>query len=496
MIMSKKPARVRFAPSPTGYLHLGGARTALYDYLLAKQTDGAFILRIEDTDQKRYVPEAEKNFENALHWLGLYPDEGPNVGGPHAPYRQSKRKEIYREHAEWLIENGHAFYCFCPSQRLNKVREEQLAKKETPHYDGKCHHLDPAESAQRVANGEKHVIRFKSPKEGTTTAHDFLRGEITVENKTLDDIILVKSDGLPVYHLAAMIDDHLMGITHVIRGSEWLPTFPIHKCIYDAFGWEEPVWVHPSIFLKPDGKGKLSKRDIQQAQEKGYPIFVNDMEEMGYLPEAVNNWIALIGWSYDDKTEFFTMDDLIEKFSLEKLNPAPAAINFSKLDHFNGLHIRNLAVEDFAQRIKPHFEKAGYRVDDDILPKVAAAIQTRTKKLTEVVEMAGFFFKDEVEVVVDRIVSKKMSAEQAAEAAQRIVRIFSAVPEISPDTSEQPLRDLAKNLNLKAGHIFGLLREALTGQKVSPPLFDIMEILGKEKTIDRLEKAEKILRKQ
>ncbi len=484
-----KPARVRFAPSPTGYLHLGGARTALYDYLLAKQSGGSFILRIEDTDQKRYVPEAEANFKNALHWLGLPPDEGPDAGGPHAPYRQSQRKAIYRQHAEQLIESGDAYYCFCSPERLDKIRAEQLANNENTRYDGKCRHLPPGEAARRVANGEEHVIRFKIPQEGTTTAHDFLRGDITVENEVLDDIILIKSDGLAVYHLAAMVDDHLMGITHVIRGSEWLPTFPIHKRIFDAFGWEEPVWVHPSLFLKPDGKGKLSKRDIQKARESGYPIFVNDMPEMGFLPEAVNNWMALIGWSYDDKTEFFTMEDLIEKFSIEKLNPSPAAINFSKLDHFNGLHIRNLEVEDFAERIRPFFEKAGYTVDNAILPKVAAAIQTRTKRLTEVGDMAGFFFEDEVELVTERIVSKKMSAGQAAEAARRLVNLFSAVTEINSDTCEQPLRDMAKEMGLKAGHIFGLLRETLTGQKISPPLFETMDILGKEKTIARLEKA-------
>lgn len=488
-----QPARVRFAPSPTGFLHLGGARTALYDYLLAKQTGGEFILRIEDTDQKRYVPEAEENFKKALHWLGLDPDEGPDSGGPHAPYRQSKRKDIYREHAEQLIEKGGAYYCFCSPEELEKTRQEQQANNETPHYVGGCYNLDPAESAQRAANGEEHVIRFKIPSEGTTTAHDLLRGDITVENETLDDIILIKSNGLAVYHLAAMVDDHLMGITHVIRGSEWLPTFPVHKRIYDAFGWEEPVWVHPSLFLKPDGKGKLSKRDMEQAREKGYPIFVEDMIEMGFLPEAVNNWIALIGWSYDDKTEFFTMEDLIEKFSLEKLNPSPAAINFSKLDHFNSLHIRNLDVEDFAERIRPFFEKAGYTVDEAILPKVAAAIQTRTKRLTDVVDMAGFFFQEEVELVPERIVSKKMSAEQGAEAARRLIQLFGAVPEINQANCEQPLRDLAKDMGLKAGHIFRLLREALTGQKVSPPLFDIMDILGKEKTIARLEKVVEVM---
>ena len=484
-----QPARVRFAPSPTGYLHLGGARTALYDYLLARQTGGSFILRIEDTDQKRYQADAEQDFMEALEWLGLRWDEGPEEGGPNGPYRQSKRKEIYQKHARQLIEKDQAYYCFCSPERLEKVRQEQLASNQNPRYDGTCRALEPAEAQKRVEAGEEHVIRLKTPQTGTTTAVDLLRGEITVDNEALDDIILIKSNGLAVYHLAAMVDDVLMGITHVIRGSEWLPTFPLHKIIYDYFGWQEPTWVHLSVFLKPDGKGKMSKRDAEEAQESGLPIFIKDMEEFGYLPETVVNWIALMGWSYDDKTEFFTLEDLVKKFSLKKLNPSPAAINFSKLDHFNGLHIRNLSTEEFAQRIKPYFEREGLEVEERILPEIAEIIQVRTKKLTEVVDMAGFFFRDEIDLVPKRIISNKLSALKAAEAARRMKELFSRLPDLTAETAEQPLRELAEKLDLKAGQLFGLLREALTGQKVSPPLFDIMKILEKVTVIERLENA-------
>jgi len=492
---SNQPARVRFAPSPTGYLHLGGARTALYDYLLARQTGGQFILRIEDTDQKRFQEDAQGDLEQALHWMGIPWDEGPDAGGGYGPYRQSLRKEIYQEHAERLISEGKAYYCFCDADRLEKVREEQLKNNQNPRYDGTCRQLDPEEAARRAAAGEPHVIRFKSPKEGSTSAVDLLRGEITVENSALDDIILVKSNGLAVYHLAAMVDDQLMGITHVIRGSEWLPTFPIHKLIYEAFGWNEPIWVHLSVLLKPDGKGKMSKRDVEQARDSGLPIFIKDMADLGYLPEAVVNWIALMGWSYDDKTEFFTLEDLVKKFSLEKLNPSPAAINFSKLDHFNGLHIRELAVEDFARRIQPYFEAAGFKVKEDILLPVAAAIQNRTKKLTEVGQMAGFFFQEQVEFQPERVASQKFPAETAAAAAGELIELFRGSDGLDQESTEAPIRQLAKDMEIKAGMVFGLLREALTGQKVSPPIFDITPILGRDLVLKRLEAAREQLEK-
>jgi glutamyl-tRNA synthetase len=493
MKVTKTPARVRFAPSPTGFLHIGSARTALYNYLLANQTGGTFILRIEDTDQKRYQQASEEDFRNALEWLGIEPDEGPDQGGDYAPYRQSQRAQIYREHAEKLISKGHAYRCFCTPERLAHVREEQIKHNQNPLYDGTCRDLTEEQAAEKITASLPFVVRFKTPRTGTTTCTDLLRGEITVENSSLDDMVLIKSDGLALYHLAAMVDDYLMGITHVIRGAEWLPTFPIHVQIYRALDWEEPVWVHLSVFLKPDGKGKMSKRDNEMAREQGLPIFIKDMEELGYLPEAVNNWIALMGWSYDDKTEFFTLEDLVEKFSLEKLNPSPAAINFSKLDHFNGSHIRALDPKDFAARIKPWFEKAGFATDEDTLLEVAKVIQVRTGKLTEVVDMAGFFFREEVELAVERIVTDKLSAPRAAEAAGRILDLFQDLPEISQENADTALRQLAADLGLKAGQVLGLLREALTGQAVSPPIFDIIPILGKEKVLERLEKAAALL---
>jgi len=494
MSTNQAPARVRYAPSPTGLLHIGGARTALYDYLFAHQTGGAFVLRFEDTDQKRFQEDAEGDISDALAWMGIQPDEGPEQGGDYGPYIQSQRAEIYREHAQKLIDSGDAYYCFCSAEKLAQTREEQTKRNENPHYDGTCRNLDSDEIAERIEKGESYVIRFRAPKDGKTTVTDLLRGDITVDNSTLDDMVLVKSDGLALYHLAAMVDDHLMGITHVFRGSEWLPTFPIHGLIYRALGWQEPIWVHLSVLLKPDGKGKMSKRDTELAREQGFPIFMKDMDDLGYIPEAVINWIALMGWSYDDKTEFFTLEDLVKKFSLEKLNPSPAAINFSKLDHFNGLHIRNLDQNDFASRIKPWFEKAGYTPEDETLFKVAGAIQNRTKKLTEVVDMAGFLFDEKVEISVDRIVTEKLSAAQAADAADKILEIFQGLAVINQENAETPLRDLAGEMELKAGQIFGLLREALAGQKVSPPIFDIIPIIGREVVLTRLENARDILR--
>jgi glutamyl-tRNA synthetase len=482
-----KPARVRFAPSPTGHTHLGSGRTALYDYLLARQTGGQFVLRIEDTDQKRYLPEAEAELIESLHWLGLDWDEGPDVGGPYGPYRQSERKDIYHEHALRLIESGHAYYCFCSPERLQRVRQEQQKQKRPPRYDGLCRLLDQTEAEARVGCGESHVVRFKTPKEGSITVVDRLRGEITVENKNLDDYIIVKSDGLALYHLAAMVDDHLMKITHVIRGSEWLPTFPLHAHIIRAFGWQEPEWVHLSVFLKPSGKGKMSKRESSQAIKDGYSIFIKDLKTLGYTPEGVVNWVALMGWSYDDHTEFFELDDLVDKFDLGHLNPSPAAINFSKLDHFNGLHIRNLPVADLSERIRPFYKEAGYTVDDKLLPEITPIIQQRMVTFDEAPLISGFFFEDEVNPVPKELIGKKLTATQSAEIARKAYAIIEGLPEMTAGLSEPPLRQLADDLELKAGQVFGILRVAVTGQRVSPPLFESMEIVGKEKVLARID---------
>jgi glutamyl-tRNA synthetase len=491
--MPTTPVRVRFAPSPTGRFHIGGARTALYDYLIARQTGGQFILRIEDTDRKRFVPGAEEELVQSLRWLGIEWDEGPDVGGPYAPYRQSERTEIYEQHARALVESGHAYFCFCSPQRLSRVRQGMQKRKQPPRYDGTCRRLDPAEALARMEAGESHVVRFKTPREGTTTAVDLLRGPISVDNATLDDFILLKSDGLPVYHLAAMVDDHLMHITHVLRGSEWLPTFPLHVLIFQAFGWEQPVWVHLSVFLNPSGKGKLSKRQALDPNSGVKAIHVLDLKEMAYLPEAVTNWIALMGWSYDDRTEQFAMPDLVEKFSLEKLVPSPAAVNFTKLDHFNGIYVRSLSLDDLVHRLRPYFEAAGMQPTDDQLRAIAPLIQERIRTLDDAVEIAGFFFREDIDPDPKGLIGKNMDAKQSARAAQESHEIIAAQASMDPGVMEPALRQLAESLDLSAGQLFGILRMAVTGQKVSPPLIESMDVIGKPKVLERIANAVQIL---
>lgn len=487
--MLQSPIRVRFAPSPTGLTHLGSGRTALYNYLIAQQKKGTFILRFEDTDQKRYDPNAEQDLINSLKWLGLSWEEGSDVGGPHAPYHQSKRMEIYRKHAEELVAKGKAFYCFCTAEELDRVRKEQQAAKQPPHYSGRCRDLPPEEALQRVKAGESHVVRFKAPKEGSITVTDKLRGEITVENRSIDDRVLLKSDGHALYHLAAMVDDHLMDISHVLRSEEWLPSLPLHAHIYEAFGWQQPAWVHLSVFLKPSGKGKMSKRDTEQMRLTGQSIFIKDLAELGFLPEAVVNWIALMGWSHDDHTEFFTMADLIEKFDMDKLTPSPAAIDFKKLDHFNGLHIRALPREELAKRLVPYFERAGYSVDPGQLAPIVPIIQTRMTTLDEGPDLAGFFFKDVALPSGEMLVGKGMTVAASAAALRKALAILEVLPEFTAASAEEPMRAVAEELSLKAGQLFGILRNVVTGQEISPPLFESMEIVGREKVFARLQAA-------
>jgi len=484
------PVRVRFAPSPTGHMHLGSARTALYDYLLARQSGGQFILRIEDTDRRRYVQGAEQELIDGLRWLGIDFDEGPDRGGPYGPYRQSERKQIYLDYARQLVEMGKAYYCFCTPERLSAMREEQQKNKLPKRYDGTCRSISLEEADRRIAAGETPVIRFKTPLEGSTTVTDALRGDITVDNRTLDDYIIVKSDGWALYHLAAMVDDHLMKITHVIRGSEWLPTFPLHGLILRAFGWDEPTWVHLSVFLKPSGKGKMSKREAADLMQDGYSIFVKDMQELGYLPEAVINWVSLMGWSYDDHTEFFTLPDLVEKFSLNHLNPSPAAINFSKLDHFNGLHIRALPVEELARRIKLFFVNAGYQVDDEKLLAITPLIQERLGVLSDATDLAGFLFEEDIVLEDERdLVARDMSAAECLVAARQAYEILKSANDLTVESIEPQMRALVEQLGRKPGQIFGILRTAVTGRKVSPPLFETMHVIGREKVLERMERA-------
>jgi glutamyl-tRNA synthetase len=488
------PLTVRFAPSPTGRLHIGSARTALYNYLFARKVGGRFILRIEDTDRKRFVPGAEEELLEGLRWLGLEWDQGPDVGGPYAPYRQTEAKQIYLDHARRLIEKGLAYPCFCTAERLAQVREERRRRKEQPIYDGTCRRLDPAEAERRVAAGEPHVIRFKTPQEGTTAVTDMLRGEIVVENKTLDDFILVKSDGLALYHLAAMVDDHRMSVSHVIRGAEWLSTLPLHALVVRAFGWGEPAWCHLSVFLKPSGKGKMSKRDSAQAMTEGHSIFIRDLKEMGYIPEGVLNWIALMGASFDEAEDVFSLEELVQRFDFKHLNPSPAAINFEKADHFNGTHIRRLPVDDLAARLKPVFAKAGYNPGDATLRKVAAVVQVRIITLDDAIDMGGFFFRESVSPSPKELVGKGLTPAQSAEALRAAREILAAKPGFDPAALEEELRALAEKLGYKPGVLFGMMRAAITGQPVSPPLFASMEIVGRETFLARLEKAEGMLR--
>jgi len=487
-----KPARVRVAPSPTGHMHLGTARTALYDYLLAKKTGGKFILRVEDTDIKRTVPGAEQEIMDGLRWLGLEYDEGPDLGGPFGPYRQTERREIYQQHANILVENGHAYPCFCTPDRLETMRRERQKLKLSPHYDGLCRKLEPDEARRRVANGEKHIIRFKMPKEGTTTAHDLLRGDIVVENENIDDYILLKSDGLPTYHLAAMVDDHLMQITHVLRGSEWLGTFPLHVNVVRAFGWEEPEWLHLSVFLKPSGKGKMSKREAADAVKDGYSIFIKDLQELGFMPEGVLNWIVLMGWGVAEG-EILSLRDMIEKFDLEHLNPSPAAINFAKLDHFNGTHIRLLPVDELAARIKPFFLKANLLVDDARLLKIVPLIRERLVTLDDCLSFGGFFFMAEVTPEPNELIAKGLDAKQSAGVARKTYEILSALPDLNHELAEPPMRAYVEESGFNANQVFGVLRVATTGQKVSPPLFESLEVIGREKVLQRVQKAIEIL---
>lgn len=488
-----QPVRVRFAPSPTGLLHLGGARTAMYNYLLARQTGGQFILRIEDTDQKRFDPTAEPDIIDSLHWLGLQWDEGPDVGGPHGPYRQSERKALYQPLAEQLIKNGQAFYCFCTREELEASRNEQKARGVQPRYAGTCRDLPLAEAQARVAGGAEHVIRFKMPRDGSITVTDRLRGAITFENRNLDDSVIVKSDGLPVYHLAAMADDHMMEISHVFRGEEWLPSLPLHAHIYRAFGWAEPEWVHLSLFLKPSGKGKMSKRETEEMRLTGQTIFVKEMAGLGFLPEGVLNWVALMGWSYDDSTEFFTLPDLVEKFTIDRLNPSNAAIDFKKLDHFNSLHLRALPPEELARRCLPFLEQAGLNADLETVTRIAPIVRERMVTLDEAPDWMAFFFRETVEPAPESLIAKDLTAAESRAALQRATAELEALPEWKHSAMEEKLRALVEELGLKAGQVFGLLRNATAAQPVSPPLFESMEILGREVTLARLQHALELL---
>jgi glutamyl-tRNA synthetase len=481
--------RTRYAPSPTGDPHLGNIRTALFDWLLARRFGGQFILRIEDTDQARYAEGGVENLMAALRWLGLDWDEGPDIGGPFGPYVQSQRLDIYREHADILLAGDHAYECYCSPERLDEVRKAQQARKEPPRYDNHCRDLTPERRAEAEASGVTPVVRFKTPLEGETRTADALRGEVVFQNATLDDFVILKSDGYPTYHLAAMVDDHLMEITHVLRDESWLPSAPKHFLIYQAFGWEPPVFAHVSRVLGSD-RAKLSKRHGAHS--------VLEYRDQGYLPDALVNFLALLGWSLDDKTDVIPRQTLIENFSIERLIPNPAVFNAEKLLWLNGVYIREMPDEDLADAALPFLERhLGRAADRALLLRIVPLIKERIKLLSEIAEMADFFFTDsELDYTTETLLGKRYASDPAG--ARAAIEQFTAAAKAldgwSHDALEAEGRRLADQLGVKAGDLFGLIRVAVTGKTATPPLFETMEVLGREVTLERLRAAARRLR--
>ena len=489
MIIASKPVRVRYAPSPTGDFHVGGARTALFNYLFARHHGGRFILRIEDTDQTRYNPEALGWLLDGLRYLGLDWDEGPEAGGDYGPYVQTERLEIYQRYCRQLLEAGHAYRCFCTAERIqeaSKAREQQGLR---PGYDRHCRGLDPAAAAARAARGEPHTVRFKAPLEGEIRCHDVIRGEITFQNEILQDAVLMKSDGIPTYHLANVIDDHLMEISHILRGDEWVNSLPLHIHLYNAFGWAPPVMAHLPLILNPSGKGKMSKREGRAPDGTVQPVFVRRFKELGYLPEAMINFMALLGWSYDDKTEIMSRAELIERFSLERVNAAAAVWNYEKLNHFNGHYIRQLPLEELAGGLMPFVEAAGFPADPVQVRAIAPLIQERMERLTDVATVADFFFVDELpDYPSAELIPKKGDAAMAKSVLERALAVLETA-DFERSALETALRAAAEALGLNAGQMFQPIRVAVSGRKVSPPLFETLEVLGRQACRRRIARA-------
>jgi glutamyl-tRNA synthetase len=473
--------RVRIAPSPTGYFHVGSARTALFNWLFARHRGGKFIVRVEDTDRSRYNPEAVPDLVASLRWLGLDWDEGPEVGGDYGPYFQSERIDLYQHYTNLLLEEGHAYECYCSPERLAAVRENQRKQKQDVGYDRHCRNLTAAQRAEYESQGVTPVIRFRAPLTGRTSFHDVLYGAITVENETLDDLVLLKSDGYPTYHLANVVDDHLMRISHIMRGDEWLPSVPKHVLLYHAFGWDIPLYAHLPLILAPTGKGKLSKRHGG--------VEIRGFREQGYLPEAMVNYLARVGWSYDDKTEIFDRQELIEYFDLSGINNSPARFSYERLEWMNAYYIRQLDADDLAGRLVPFLARAGFDATPAEVRPLVPLVQERLKTLAEVVEWTDFFFQARIDYETEMLVGKKMDAAGSLDALRRVRETLADLPDFHAGTINQALRALASELGLKLGPMLGIVRVAVSGKRVAPPLFETLAILGREKTLARLDRG-------
>ncbi|MBC7235264.1 MAG: glutamate--tRNA ligase [Chloroflexi bacterium] len=484
-----KSVRVRFAPSPTGYFHLGSARSALYNWLFARHEGGRFILRIEDTDRTRYDPRALPDLLDSMRWLGLCWDEGPEVGGEYGPYYQSDRVHLYQEYARQLVAEGRAYRCYCSPERLAKLREEQRRAGLTPGYDRHCRYLSAREIADYEAQGIVPVIRLAAPTEGTTEFDDLLRGHIVVNNNQLDDLVLLKSDGFPTYHLANVVDDHLMAITHILRGEEWLSSVPKHVLLYDAFGWEMPVQVHLPNILDPSGKGKLSKRKKKAPGEREMLTYIHEFREAGYLPEAMVNFLALVGWSYDGTREYFTRSELVRLFDLSSVSKSPAAFSYEKLDHMNATYIRNLGYNDLAGRLLQTLFRQGIEADFFTVLKLVPLIRERIQTLNEAAKWVDFVFAAQIDYDTEMLIPRKMDRADALKALRAAREALAEAEPFDEEHIEGRLRALSDALGLKASALLGIIRVATTGKTVAPPLFGTLSILGRETTLARIEAA-------
>jgi glutamyl-tRNA synthetase len=476
--------RVRIAPSPTGLPHIGTFRTFLFNWLFARQHGGDFVIRIEDTDRERLIPGAIDALLDAVEWFGLDWDEGPRVGGPFEPYEQSLRLPLYHEHVDRLLAEGKAYRCYCTPERLDALRREQQERKEPPGYDRLCRGLTDAERAEREAAGLSSVVRFAVPLEGATTFHDVIHGDVTWENRVLDDFVILKSDGFPTYHLAHLVDDHVMEISHVLRGDEWISSTPRHVLLYQAFGWEPPIFAHLPAILGPDRK-KLSKRHG--------PTGIAAFQEAGYLPEALLNYLALCGWSSGSDDEILSISELVERFSLERVNHVGAIFDHAKLDWFNGVYTRSQPIPELTRRVRPFLGSLAEGFTDQQLEPIVAAIQDRLRVLSDAPDLAAYFLADSLTYDPGELVQKGMTPTQTIEALRRSADLAESVTPFTRDALEPPFNALKDELGLTPRQFFMSIRVACTGRTASPPIFEVMEVLGRGRVAARLREAAKRL---
>lgn len=476
---TQKRVRTRFAPSPTGLMHIGGARTALYAWLVAKHFSGDFLLRIEDTDQARYSPEGLKSIFDGLDWLGLERDEDPIKGGPHVPYVQSERKDMYVAGAKQLMASGHAYRCFCTAERLEFMRKEQQAQHLPPKYDRTCLKLEREESDKRAVAGEAFVIRMRVPDEGTIVCQDIIRGQIEFKMSDLDDMVLLKSDGMPTYHLAMAVDDHEMEISHVIRGEEWLPSLPKHVLLYQFFGWEAPQFAHLSLLLNPGG-GKLSKRQGS--------VSLQSFTEAGYLREALINFMVLLGWNPKSERELFSLDDLIQEFDLANVNKAGAVFDTQKLDWFNGQYIRRKSPEELLELCRPWLPGDQ---EDALLLKIVTIEQGRLGKLSDIQTSVALFTDAQVKYDPRLLAWKKMVPQIVVDRLTWVIQHIEQMNESDWTVAqiEANLKEHVAKDGLATGEVLWPLRVALSGRQNSPSPFELAWVLGRDKTLSRLQAA-------